>query len=273
MNRLLAAPSLALLALFLAGPLALLVRVSLYEPARGRGFYQPGTLSLRSYHDLFADPRFREIAAFTVLAALGITALTLLFAYPLALFIHSLRGRARLVAVGLVLLPKLCNVLVLVYGLQLVLGSGGPVGLLMQALGREPVLLYRNLAGVVIGETYLLLPYAVLLILVGLARIDPDLVSAARGLGASPWQAFRRVVWPLSLPGVLAAAQLTLLWALAAVLGPMLLGGPQEATLGVEVQHQALELNRWPHGAAVAVVLTALLALAVVITPRREEAR
>jgi ABC-type spermidine/putrescine transport system permease subunit I len=273
-DYLLAAPALALLLLFLAGPLGLLLRVSLYEPTAGRGFYEPGTWSMRAYRELLADETTREVAVFTIAAGAGITALTLALAYPIALFIHSLPARKKAVAVGMVLLPKLCNMLVLVYGLQLILSGAGPISQTLMALklSREPVLLYRNLAGMVIGEVYLLLPYAVLLVLVGLSRVDPVLVAAARGLGAGTWQAFWRVTWPLSLPGVLAAGELTLLWALAAVLGPLLLGGPQETTLGVEVQRQALEYHRWPRAAALAVGLLLLLVLAVglVFRGRRE---
>jgi ABC-type spermidine/putrescine transport system permease subunit I len=261
---LLAMPALTMLVLFLAGPLGLLVRVSLYEPASGRGFYRPGTWSWASYQELLADPSFREMAGFTMAAGVGITLLTLAIAYPLALFIHTLPARQKAVALAAILLPKLCNVLVLIYGLQLVLSGAGPISRLLMGLGlsQEPVLLYRNLAGMVIGETYLLLPYAVLLILVGLARVDSTLVSAARGLGASPWRAFWRVTWPLSRPGLLAAGQLTILWALSAVLGPLLLGSPQETTLGVEVQRQALEYYRWPRAAAIAMLLVLLLLLA-----------
>src|SRR5262249_48374002 len=198
---------------FCGGALGLCLRVGRYEPASGRGFYQPGTWSLRSYRDLLADDSFREIAAFTTLAGVGITALTLVLSYPLALFIHHLSGRAKACAIATVLLLKLCNVLLLVYGLQLVLSGSGPISQVLVAVGlrHEPMLLYRNLAGMVIGETYLLLPYAVLLVLVGLARVDPTLVAAARGLGAGAWRAFWRVTWPLSLPGLLAAGQLTLL--------------------------------------------------------------
>lgn len=265
---LLAVPAVAMLLVFLAGPLALLVRVSLYEPSAGRGFYQAGTWSLRPYRELFADATVREIAGFTALAALGITALTLLVAYPLALFIHGLTGRARALALGAIILPKLCNVLVLVFGLQMLLSGAGPVSQLLLGLGisREPVMLSRNLPGMVIGEVYLLLPYAVLLILVGLAGVDPALTDAARGLGAGPWRTFWRVTWPLAMPGLLASAQLTLLWAMAAVLGPLLLGGPPETTLGVELQRQALEYHRWPHAAALAVLLLLMLLVALLIT-------
>jgi ABC-type spermidine/putrescine transport system permease subunit I len=273
---LLSAPAVAFLAFFLAGPLALLVRVSLYEPAPGRGLYRPGSWSAAAYRELLADPTFREVAAFTVLAGLGITLLTLLIAYPLALFIHGLPLWWKRLAVALVLLPKLCNVLVLVYGLQLVLSSSGPVSALLEVTGLSdgPVMLYRNLTGMVVGEVYLLLPYAVLLLLLGLAQVSPALTDAARGLGAAPWRAFWRVTWPLSRPGLVAASQLTALWALSAVLGPLLLGGPQEMTLAVDVQRQALEHLRWPRAAAAAVTLVALLLASVAVTGwlGREEA-
>lgn len=270
---LLAAPAVVLLLVFLIGPLGLLTRVSLYEPASGRGFYEPNTWSLRSYQELLADRTTRAIALFTTTAGLGITILTLLLAYPLAYFVHTLPPRQKAIALTAVLVPKLCNVLVLAYGLQLVLSSAGPISWALVTAGivREPILLYRNLAGMVIGEVYLLLPYSILLILVGLERIDPALAVAARGLGAGPWQTFWRITWPLSWSGTLAAAELTVLWALAAVLGPLLLGGPEEITLGVEVQRQALEYHRWPRAAALAMVLLALIlaSLAILFSGKR----
>ena len=175
--------------------------------------------------------------------------------------------RRKALALAAVLLPKLASVLVIVYGLQLVLSGTGPVNEVLLALGLidEPLMLFRNLMGVVIGETYLILPYAVLVLVVGLSRIDPALTVAARGLGATSWQAFRRVTWPLSLPALAAAGQLSLIWALAALLGPMLLGSPQETTLAVEVQRQALENNRWPRGAATAVLLLLTLGVCLAI--------
>jgi ABC-type spermidine/putrescine transport system permease subunit I len=260
---LLVAPAGVLLALFLAGPLLLLVRVSLFAPATGRGFYQPDTWTAENYRALARDPYFREVFAFTVPLALGVTALVLLIAYPLALFVHGLPPRRKALALAAVVLPKLASMLVGVYGLQALLSGTGPVNRLLVALGivGEPLALTRNLVGVVVGEVYLLLPYAVLTLAVTLGRIDPGLVPAARGLGASPGQAFRRVTLPLSVPGLVAAGQLTLVWALGAFVGPLLLGGPSEVTLAVEVHRQAVENNRWPRGAATAVVLIGTFAL------------
>src|SRR5262245_24084845 len=92
---LLVAPAGFLLALFLAGPLFLLLRVSLFAPAAGRGFYQPDTWTTENYVALARDPYFREVLAFTVPLALGVTALVLLIAYPLALFVHGLPPRRK----------------------------------------------------------------------------------------------------------------------------------------------------------------------------------
>ncbi len=261
----LATPAGLLLLVFLAGPLMLLARVSLYESAGGRGFYQPGTWTAANFAALARDAYFREVVAFTLTLALGVTMLVLALAYPLALFIHGLAPRWKAAALGAVVLPKLASMLVGVYGLQAILGGSGPVNQLLMAAGmvREPVPLMRNLFGVVAGETYLLLPYAVLILVVALGRIDPALVPAARGLGASAWQAFRRVTWPLSRPGLAAAGPLTAVWALGAFVGPLLLGGPAETTLAVEVHRQAVENNRWPLGAATAVVLIGTFALAL----------
>jgi ABC-type spermidine/putrescine transport system permease subunit I len=261
-HLLLIAPAVLLLAVFLAGPLLLLLRVSLFAPAGSRGFYQPGTWTAGNFAGLFGDRYFREVLTFTVLFAAAVTLLVLVIAYLLALFIHGLPARQKALALAVVVLPKLASMLVVVCGLQALLSGTGPVNRLLSALGLAgPVPLTRNLAGAVVGETYLLLPYAILLLLVALGRIDPALIAAARGLGASRWQAFRRVTLPLSRPGLAAAGQLTMIWALGAFVGPLLLGGPEETTLAVEVHRQAVENNRWPAGAAVAVILIAAFVL------------
>jgi ABC-type spermidine/putrescine transport system permease subunit I len=245
-------PAWAMLVLFVAGPLALLARVSLYEPGRGRGFYTPASWTLENYGVLVGDAVLPGIVAFTVGGALAMTALTLALAYPLALWVQRLPAPQRPLALGLIVLPKLCNVLAVLFGLRL--------------------LLPRGLTGVLMAEVYLLVPYAVVMIVAGLGRIDPALQEAARGLGATPWQVWWRVTGPLSLPGVWAATQLTLVWAMAALLGPLLFGDPEHATLAIEIQRQATEYHRWPRAGALAVVLLALLALPMALVPRGQEA-
>jgi len=268
MALILSAPALLLLLVFFAGPFVFLLRLSFYAPAAGRGFYQSGTWTAENYTALFSDAYFRQVLLFTLLLALGVTALVLLLALPLSLFIHALPPRQKPVALAAVVLPKLASMLVVVYGLQAMLSSSGIVNQALEAIGfvRQPLRLSRNLIGAVLGETYLLLPYAVLVLLVSLGRIDSALAPAARGLGASPWQTFRRITMPLLAPGLAIAVQLTLAWALGAFIGPLLLGSPNEITLAVEVQRQTIENNHWPRGAAMAAILLIVVSLLLTVS-------
>lgn len=277
---LLAAPAVALLLLFFLAPILQLVRVSLYEGGNrsgfgigGGGFYKPGTWTVQTYRTLLGETYFREVLTFTVVLGVVVAGITLAIAYPLSLYIHRLPPRAKALALTAVVLPKLANVLVLIYGLELLLGNSGPVNGLLVRLGAvsEPVTLFHNLTGVLIGETYLILPYAVLVLVAALDRIDPSLLPAARGLGAGPLRAFWRVTLPLSAPGIALAALLSLIWALGAFIGPVLLGSPQELTLAVEVQRQTFENINWPRGAATAVLMliTLIACLAMYQVPSR----
>ncbi|MGH7174393.1 MAG: ABC transporter permease [Gemmataceae bacterium] len=261
----LSAPAFLLLLVFFVGPFVFLLRLGFCSPSAGRGFYQAGTWTTANYIDIFTDTYSHQVFFFTVLLGLGVTGLVLLLALPLSVFIHALPPRQKPLALAAVVLPKLASMLVVVYGLQAMLSNSGILNRLLKAIGfiREPLRLSHNLFGAVLGETYLLLPYTVLVLVVSLGRIDPAMISAARGLGASSWQAFRRVTLPLLVPGLTVAVQLTLAWALGAFVGPLLLGSPNEITLAVEVQRQTIENNRWPNGAAAAGVL--LLAVVLLL--------
>ncbi|HEX2570644.1 MAG TPA: ABC transporter permease [Polyangia bacterium] len=281
---LLAAPALLLLGLFFVVPLAFLVRVSLYRGGGQSGFgiggfYQPGTFTLAHYQTLLGERYFGAVWVFTLELALLVTGLCLLLGYPLALAIHHLPRCARAFALGAVLLPKLTNLLVMVYGLELLLGDAGPINAAFIGLGLsrsgEPLPLLHHLAGVVIGKAYLILPYAVLVLVAALGRIDPALVPAARGLGATPLRAFLRITLPLSLGGLGLAALISFIWAMGAFVSPYLLGSPDEITLAVDVQRQVFENVNWPRGAAEAVLLLITLAAcaALVTVPRRWQGR
>lgn len=271
---LLTAPALILLICFFIAPMILLGRVSLYEGGGksgfgigGGGFYTPGTWTLDAYLTLLQDQYFWQVLTFTVLLGVGMTVITLLLAYPLALFIQGLTPRWKAIALVAVVLPKLANPLVIIYGIQLLLSNSGPINQLLLNLGliSTPLMLFHNLTGVVIGGTYLIFPYAVLVLVTAFDRIDVNLVPAARGLGATPWTAFWRVTFPLSLPGLSLATLLSLIFALGAFESPYLLGSPQEITLAVDIQKQTFENLNWPRGAAEAMMMLVTLVVCIAV--------
>jgi ABC-type spermidine/putrescine transport system permease subunit I len=175
-----------------------------------------------------------------------------------------LPARWKPLALAAVVVPKLSSLLVTVYGLKLILGDHGPVNDFLIAAGliEEPLALQHSATGVVIGKVCLVVPYTILLLWAGLERVDKTLIAAARGLGASAWQAFARVTLPLSLPALASATSISLIWALGAFISPYLLGSPQEITVSVDVQRQMFENLHWPRGAAEGVGL--LLALGII---------
>lgn len=262
MNRpltpyLLSLPAAGLLLTMLASPLLLLLRMSLHRGGQGRVFYVPGTWTLDSYHDV-TDAYGLRMLGYTVLFGAGVAVLTVAAGYATALWLRDRTPRRRRLVLAVVLAPKLASVLVVLFGLQLLLADTGPLNRLLQAaqLSDGPVRLLRGPVGAVVGESALIFPYSILILYTHLTTIDPTFEAAARGLGASAWQRFRRITLPLSAPGLALAGELALVWGMGAFLGPLLLGGPAETTLSVEVHRQAFDHSRWPRAAAEAVLLT-----------------
>ena len=237
--------------IWLAGvliPLGFLLRMSFYSRGDVSGekrldtlFYQPGTWSAGSFARIVREPYFRHLFGFTAVLAVVVTALTLVFGYILGYAVYRATPRGKIALVLLIALPKFTNILVFVFGVKMIFGANG-------------------FLPVVAGEVLLLVPYAALTIAAALEAVPYHLVEAARGLGASAAAAFWRVTLPLSAPGLVSAATLTVLWSTSAFLGPYLLGQPAQSTVAVEVDRQVRQDLDWSLGAALNVVLIGLLA-------------
>lgn len=253
---LLAGPAAGLLLGLLVCPLLLVARVSLYQPANGHGFFTPGTWTLANHSALWYGHGL-GLVGYTIAFGAMVAVVVVIISFPLALFLRSLNSPLRRLALAGITLPKFASVLVILFGLQQLLGDTGPVNrmLLSSGIVSEPLRVMRGFFGALLGEVFLILPYAVILLFVQVLEIDPILESSARGLGASRWQVFRRITLPLSMPGLVLAGQLGLVWGMGAFLGPLLLGGPENTTLSVEIQRQAFEYGRWPRAAALSVQL------------------
>lgn len=277
---LLLTPLLILLTLFFVIPLLWLLRVSLYQSRgssgfgiggaagqEGGGYYVEGTWTLDNYIRFFTDPYFLSILSFTIEFAVLVTAVTMLLAYPMAYYIYKAGPRLKLVLLILVILPKLSNMLVLVYGLQILLANDGFVNWILVGIGivDEPVKLVYTLFSATVSKVLLIIPYTILVITASLHTLDPTLREAARGLGAGPVRTFLLVTLPLSMPGTMIALLITIVWALGAFVSPSLLGNPDLQTLAVEVPKQTFENVNWAMGSALAFIMLALMTIVVLI--------
>lgn len=171
----------------------LTVRMSLHASGTGAGLFEPGSVSLTQWLSVI-DEHHRGIVLTTVLTGLGVGLLSTALGGLLALLAAPLEGPRFIGAMVLVLAPRLSGVLASLFGLQR--------------------LLPRGWIGSLLAETWLLIPYSTLILVIGLRGIDPDLLAAARGLGASRWQVLRWIVCPLLLPAVALTLQLGWVWVL-----------------------------------------------------------
>lgn len=243
---------------FFLAPLAIVVLYSFLTRGTYGGQGQPFTLE--NYTRL-ADPLYLEILVKSFGIAILSTAVCLLMGFPLALFIARSDPKWRGTWINLVMLPFWTSFLVRTYAWMFLLRDTGLINTALQGLGliSQPLPLLYNDGAVVLGLVYGYLPFMVLPIFSTLERQDPFLLEAAADLGATPWQTLWRVTVPMAKPGILAGSVLVFIPCLGAYLTPDLMGGGKSIMIGNVVQQQFTSSRDWPFGAALSLVLTALV--------------
>jgi spermidine/putrescine transport system permease protein len=253
---LLVLPGVAWLAAFFVLPLVTLARTSVAAPwwdGYARAFTGYGAIFARSF-------------GFAALA----TAAALLLAYPLAYVLAFRAGRWRPLLLGLVILPFFTTFLVRTFAWKTILNDGGLVVQVLQAAHLLPPdgRLLDTAWAVIGGLTYNFLPFMILPIYASLEKIDRRLVEAAEDLYSTPVGAFRKVVLPLSLPGVFAGSLLTFIPAAGDFINAQLLGSPNQQMIGTIIQNQFLSVRDYPLAAALSFVLMLIITLGVLAYAR-----
>lgn len=218
----------------------------------------PATVA-RETGNLLTDPYLLPVIARTIRVAVLTTAFCLLLGFPVAYLISRAPGRWPGVLLALAIFPLLLNTVVRTYGWIVVLGGNGLISAASQALGLGRVQLLYTETAIVLGLVQLFLPLMILSAYSSLSQQDHRLEDAARGLGASPGRAFRTVVLPLALPGVLVGCTLVFAGAVTAFTTPQLLGGPRERLLSTLLYSRVNVSLDWPSASAVALVMTVLV--------------
>jgi len=184
----------------------------------------------------------------------------IVLAYPLAWLITRSPKKHRDVMLLLAVLPFASNFLIRVYAWMIILGPQAAlsrgVNQMLAAIGMEPVTLLFSPVAVLIGMVYVHLPFMILPLYINLDRHDPALLDAAQDLGASGWQRFWRVTWPLSLPGIYSGSVLVFIPVLGMFAIPDILGGTGDILIGNLIKEQFLGTRDWPFGATLSILLT-----------------
>ncbi len=203
----------------------------------------------------------------SVLQAGGTTLLCFLFGFPVALWMSSLSERSRNLMVLLITIPFWTNLLIRNYAWLIILREHGWLAQSLNALFPQAggiTLLYNDFA-VVVGLIYSFLPFMILPLYATLEKLDWRLVEAAYDLGANRWKALRRVILPLSMPGVVAGSLLVFVPSLGAFITPAILGGGKTLMIGNLIQQQFGTARNWPLGSSLSFLLLGLMLLALML--------
>jgi putative spermidine/putrescine transport system permease protein len=228
------------------------------------------TVTLDTWRDVLGDGYYAGLVVNSVATALLITALSLLAGYPIALFVHRASPRWRNLLTVACISPLLVSAVVRTYGWMVLLGDRGLLPNLLRSLGwaRPPRLVF-NLTGVVIGLTEIMMPYMILSLLAGFGRLNPALEEAAASLGARPFTVFRRVILPLTVPGIMLGCLLAFVLSVSSFITPSLLGGGRVPLLATEIYDQAIVSLNWPVAAVLSIVVLCVFGLALLLFGRR----
>jgi spermidine/putrescine transport system permease protein len=229
--------------------------------------------NLQNYLQLVRNPIYLSVLFRSMRIAGAVTLFALLLGYPLAYFLSFHAAKRKDLLYQLVIIPLWASYLVRGYAWKTILGSDGVLNGLLQYLHitRHPVefFLYSPFA-VVLTLTHIYTPFTFLPIYASLEHVPRNLVEASRDLGASPWSTFRRVILPLSLPGVLAGATFAFVLTLGDFLAPLLVGGAS----GIMISNIVVSLfgaaYNWPFGAAISLCMLLLVLSLLFATERLE---
>ena len=258
--------------LFLLVPYALMFCFSFWSVSPAQTIVHSWTLD--NYKQLFTVDVYWQTLLRSMWIAARVMVFSLLLGYPLAYFLSFCAGARKDLLYQMVIIPLWVSYLVRAYAWKTILGSDGVLNTLMQwtHLTSHPMsfFLYSPFA-VVLTLTHIYTPFAFLPIYAALEHVPRNLVEASHDLGASPAQTFWRVIFPLSIPGVVAGATFAFVLSLGDFLAPMLLGGPS----GIMISNIVVSLfgaaYNWPLGAAISLCMLVLVVTLLFVSERLEK--
>lgn len=189
--------------------------------------------------------------------SLMVTLLVLLISYPLAYYLANNQGLRFTLVLFCIVVPYFTSIIVRTYSWMVLLGRNGIINQVLLYLGaiNEPLALLYTKTGVLIGMVYVLLPYMVLTLYATMKAIDPSLMRAARGLGASGFYSFTRVYFPLSVHGVISGSLIVFILSIGFFITPALMGGPSDVMIAMLIERSVEIMFDWSGAAIMSLLL------------------
>jgi len=218
--------------------------------------------SLEAYRQL-ADPVYLKVIWRSLKLAVITTFLCLTLGYPFAWYTARLSPRWRTAVLICLMIPFWTNSLVRTYAIRMVLGTQGILNKSLLYLGiiDSPIRMMYTDYAVVAGLFYLMLPFMILPLYASIEKLNYQLIEAARDLGAGAVATFRKVILPLTLPGIIAGCVMVFVPTMGLFYVASLLGGARQLLIGNLIQQQFLNARNWPLGSATSVLLIAVMTI------------
>ena len=261
-NKWIAAPYVGWMALFVVAPLIVVLVYALTRENAAGDWY----LTMENFAGM---AEYAAVFGRSFLLAGIATVICILLGYPMAYFLSRERGRLRSMAMLLIMLPMWMNFLLRTYSWVFLLERNGFFNTLLSSIGLPKLDIINTSSAVVLGMVYNFLPFMVLPIFSVIVKIDHRVIEAAQDLGADSVQVFRRVIFPLSLPGVLSGVTMVFIPAVSTFVISRLLGGGKSLLLGDLIEMQFLGSAYNPHlGSAISLVMMVIVLVCMGIMNR-----
>jgi spermidine/putrescine transport system permease protein len=232
---------------------------------------------LGNYAQIFADPQYYQVLLRTGKIAIMVSIASLLLAYPFAYYlVFKVKSpRMRMLLYMAVIAPLWVSYLLRAYTWKTILGSEGVLNSFLVwigLLGAPTDIFLYNQFSMVVTLTYIFIPFMVMPIYTALEKIPRNLVEASADLGVTPWGTLWKVIWPLSLPGVIAGATFTFCLTFGDFIAPFLVGGPDGVMIANVITSQYGAALNWPLGSALAIIML-IIVLAIIELSDRTQRR
>ncbi|HAT4242203.1 ABC transporter permease [Clostridium perfringens] len=252
-------------AIFIVIPLLLIVFFSFTSKVDGRFVF-----SFENFQRLF-EPIYFTVFIRSIWLAVLSTVSCLILGYPIAYIISKLPIKRRNMLILLFILPMWMNFLLRTYAWMAILGRDGLINTLLGYIGIGPIKMLYTDGAILLGMVYNFLPFMVIPIYTVLIKIDKNLVNAAYDLGANKAQAFRKIILPLSIPGIISGITMVFMPAVSNFVIPNLLGGGKYMLVGNLIEQQFTTIGNWNFGSALSIFMMILILISMAFMSKYEK--
>ena len=245
--------------LFIVIPLFLIIFFAFTRSDNG-----PYTFTLNNFKELM-QPMYFRIFYRSIRLALISTILCLLIGYPAAYIIAKSKASRQSVLLMLVIIPMWMNFLLRTYAWSAILGRNGVLNTILTAIGLPAMNILYTDSAVMLGMVYNFLPFMIIPIYTILTKMDQDLINAAKDLGANSTQVFTKVIFPLSMPGVVSGITMVFMPAVSTFVISKLLGGGQFMLIGNLIEQQFMSVGDWHFGSAISIFMMIVILISMAL--------